>query len=452
MEDLYSKQIPHDINAEQAVLGAMLRDNKFVKDITELLRADDFYSTTNKSIFESMYSLFSHGELIDNHTVSNQLQKEGYAAADIPEYLKQLYDQAILSSNAIAYAQIVKNKSILRRLAAAGEEIKNEAISGEGGADVILEAAEKKIYSLSTGSNRTELLDIKDIVPKVVSTIEELSKTKKAISGLETGFYDLDNMIMGLNRSDLILIASRPGMGKTAIALNIALHVAKTSDKKVAVFSLEMSSEQLAMRLLSSESKIDSKRLQTGQISSDADWLSLVSAAKEIGKAKLLINDDASLTVSEMNAHCRRVDNLGLVVIDYMQLMSSASKDKRYSGGNRVEVVTEISRTMKVMAKELDVPIICLSQLNRESEKSGDKRPMLSNLRESGSIEQDADVVIGLFRDDYYTKEESEFPNVAECIVLKNRRGATGTVKLMWNPVLTSFSSYSFKDDPDEPF
>lgn len=449
MDDLLSRQIPHSNEAEQAVLGSIIIDSRCVSEVIGLLRSDDFYSEINKSIFETIFSMFSYGKPIDGVTVIESMREDGHYTEAIPEYIRDLMLITPTSANVMEYASIVRDKALLRAIIDAGSNITELAISGEGGAMSILTAAEKKIYNLRTGSSRAELEDISKIMPEVYKQISETAKAGVGIPGLTTGFADLDRIIMGLNRSDLIQLAARPGMGKTSFALNIALHVARKSGKTVAVFSLEMPREQLAMRLLSSQSYIDSKRLQTGKIKSDEEWRSLWDASKLIGKAKLKINDDASLTVTEMNAQCRRIDDLGLVVIDYMQLLSSASPERGFRSENLVTKITEISRTMKVMAKELDVPVICLSQLNRESDKrtGDDRRPRLSDLRESGSIEQDADIVMALYRDDYYNKEDSEFPNEAECLVLKNRRGETGTVRLRWDPQYTSFSAIDYQHD-----
>jgi replicative DNA helicase len=367
------------------------------------------------------------------------MREDGVYTDDSPSYIRDLMLITPTAANVVEYAWIVKDKALLRAVSDAGSDISAMAISGEGGALSILEAAEKRIYSLRMGRSRAELEDISVIMRDVYKQISDASKSGIGIPGHETGFPDLDRILMGLNDSDLILIASRPGMGKTSIALNIALNVAKKSGKTVAVFSLEMSREQLAMRLLASSSYVDGKRLHTGRLHED-EWVRLAQAATYISDSKLKINDDASLTVTEMNAQCRRISDLGLIVIDYMQLMSAAT-DRGHRGENRVQIVSEISRTMKVMAKELNVPIICLSQLSRDNEKRAkdDRRPQLSDLRESGSLEQDADIVMGLYRDDYYN-EESEMPNIAECIILKNRRGETGTVNMRWNPEFTSFA------------
>jgi len=440
MDDLLYRQIPHSTEAEQAVLGSMLIDERSVGDVIGILTASDFYSSVNRNIFETIFSMFSFSEPIDPVTVLDKMRADGVFSEDSPAYIRDLMLITPTSANVVEYAWIVKDKALLRSISDAGGDISAMAISGEGGAMNILEAAEKRIYSLRMGRSRAELEDISVIMRDVYKQISEAAKAGLGIPGHETGFPELDRILMGLNDSDLILIASRPGMGKTAIALNIAMTVAKKSGKTVAVFSLEMSREQLAMRLLASSSFVDGKRLHTGRLNDD-EWRRLAEAASYISDSKLKINDDASLTVTEMNAQCRRISDLGLVVIDYMQLMSSANSEKGYRGENRVQIVTEISRTMKVMAKELNVPIICLSQLNRDNEKRAkdDRRPQLSDLRESGSIEQDADIVIGLYRDDYYN-DESEMPNIAECIILKNRRGETGTVNMRWNPEFTSFS------------
>ena len=439
MDDLLIRQIPHSIEAEQAVLGSMLIDARCVGEVIGTLRADDFYSERNKEIFATIFSMFNYSLKIDPVTVLEQMRVEGVWKDDSPGYIRDLMLITPTAANVMEYAAIVKDKALLRAIADAGGDISGMAISGEGGAMNILEAAEKRIYGLRQGRNKVGLEPISKILANVYEQISDAAKSGSGIPGLETGFGDIDRFILGLNKADLILIASRPGMGKTAIALNIALHAAKTSGKTVAVFNLEMSREQLAMRLLSSEGFIDGKKLQTGQIKDD-EWRRLADAAALISAADLLINDDASLSVTDMNAQCRRLPNLGLVVIDYIQLMQSASGTKGYQAENRVQVVTEISRMMKIMAKELNVPVICLSQLSRANEKREHKRPLLSDLRESGSIEQDADIVIGLYRDDYYNKM-TDTPNIAECIVLKNRRGETGTIELQWMPEYTAFTS-----------
>ena len=439
MDDLLHRQIPHSTEAEQAVLGSMLIDARCISDVIGLLRAEDFYSTSNREIFETIFSMFNYSMAIDPVTVLAKMKEEGVYNDDSPGYIRDLMLITPTASNVMEYAAIVKDKALLRSIVDAGGDISEMAISGEGGASNILEAAEKRIYGLRKDRSRDGLEPVSKVLIGVYEEISKAAKSGSGIPGLTTGLHDLDRTTMGLNKGDLVLIASRPGMGKTSIALNIALHTAKSSGKSVAIFSLEMSCEQLAMRLLSSESFIDSKKLQTGRIKAE-EWRKLAAAAASISQADLLINDNASLSVAEMNAQCRRVSNLGLVVVDYLQLMQSATGSKSSGSDNRVQVVSEISRMMKIMAKELDVPVICLSQLSRANESRQNKRPLLSDLRESGAIEQDADIVLALYRDDYYNKE-TETPNIAECIILKNRRGETGTIELQWLPEYTNFSS-----------
>jgi len=439
MDDLLHRQIPHSIEAEQAVLGSMLIDARCISEVIGALKTGDFYSSSNKDIFETIYSMFNFSQAIDPVTVLDKMKEEGVYNDDSPGYIRDLMLITPTASNVMEYAAIVKDKALLRSIVDAGGDITEMAISGEGGATNILEAAEKRIYGLRQDTSRDGLEPVSKVLVGVYEEIRNASKSGSAIPGMATGLHDLDKAIMGLNKGDLILIASRPGMGKTSIALNIARHAAKTSGKSVAVFSLEMSSEQLALRLLSSESFIDSKKLQTGRIKPD-EWRKLLAAASSISQADLLINDNASLTVADMNAQCRRIPNLGLVVVDYLQLMQSASGGRSNYSDNRVQVVSEISRMMKIMAKELNVPLICLSQLSRANESRQNKRPLLSDLRESGAIEQDADIVLALYRDDYYDPE-SEDHNIAECIILKNRRGETGMIKLQWLPEFTNFSS-----------
>ena len=439
LEDLLHRQIPHSVEAEQAVLGSMLIDPRCVSDVIGLLKADDFYSTINRDIYETIYSMFNYSLTIDPVTVLDRMRAGGVYSDAAPGYIRDLMLITPTAANVMVYAAIVRDKSLLRAIADTGGQISAMAISGEGGAMSILEAAEKRVYSLRQGRNREGLEPISKVLVGVYEQISAAAKSGSGISGLTTGMHDLDRSTMGLNKSDLIIIASRPGMGKTSIALNIALHTAKTSGQTVAVFSLEMSREQLALRLLSSESFIDGKKLQTGRIKND-EWRRLTDAAASISTADLLINDDSSLTVADMNAQCRRLSNLGLVVIDYIQLMQSASGERGHQSENRTQVISEISRMLKIMAKELNVPVICLSQLSRGNEARQNKRPLLSDLRDSGAIEQDADIVLGLYRDDYYNKDAVN-SNIAECIILKNRRGETDTIELQWLPEYTTFST-----------
>ena len=439
MDELLSKQMPHSTEAERSVIGSMLIDSRCVPDVIGALKPSDFYIKTNQDIFETIYSMFNYSMTIDPVTVLEQLKQGGSYKDNMSDYILELMDITPTSANVMEYVKIVRDKALLRSIAEAGGEISTMAFENAGSAADILESAEKKVYALRQDRANGGLMPVSKVLLGVYEQLTIASKSSSSIPGLSTGLIDVDNAIMGLNNSDLILIASRPGMGKTSIALNIALHVAKTSGKAVAVFSLEMSREQLCLRLLAGESFVDGKKLQTGRLTNE-DWRKVAAASSSIGEVNLMIDDNPSLSVADMNAQCRRVENLGLVVIDYLQLMQSAGGNTHYSGESRTQVVSDISRMLKIMAKELNVPVICLSQLSRANESRTNKRPMLSDLRESGAIEQDADIVLGLYRDDYYNKE-CETPNLAECIILKNRRGETGTVELQWLPEFTTYSS-----------
>lgn len=438
MDEILTKQMPHSVEAEQAVIGSMLIDARCVPRVVGALRPEDFYVEMNARIFETIYSMFNFSQAIDPVTVLNRLRMNGEGAEGADQYIMKLMEVTPTAANVMEYVAILKDKTLLRNLADAGAEINDMAVTGAGEASDLLDAAEQKVYAIRNGRSTGGLEPVSRVMAGVYEKLFEAYKSEKRIPGLQTGLYDLDNAIMGLNNTDLILIASRPGMGKTSIALNIALNVAKTAEKAVAIFSLEMSKEQLCLRLLSGESFVDNKKLQTGDIS-DEDWEKIMAAAVSIGGLDLRFDDNPMLTVTDMNAACRRVDNLGLVVIDYLQLMQSAGGPPK-AGENRTQIVSDISRMLKIMAKELNVPVLCLSQLSRANESRADKRPMLSDLRESGAIEQDADIVLALYRDDYYNKE-TENPNIAECIILKNRRGETGTIQLRWLPEFTSYSS-----------
>ncbi|MFI3313252.1 MAG: replicative DNA helicase [Eubacteriales bacterium] len=443
MEDILSRQMPHSLKAEQAVLGSILIDSRCVADVISLLRPDDFYLAKNQEIFETVYSMFNFSQIIDPITVVEKMKERGvFDELSTVQYFGELMDVTPTAANVAQYCHIVRDKALLRRIAEASSDISETVFEEVGTAQEILEAAEKKIFSLRNDGGTDSLEHVGTILLKVYDRLNELSQSGSAIPGLSSGFRDLDSKIGGLNKTDLILIAARPGMGKTSIALNICLHAAKHSQKAVVFFSLEMSKEQLVMRLLSNESFVDNHNLLTGQLS-DEEWNKLSTASSALSQTDLRTDDNPAITVAEMNAKCRRVDNLGLVVIDYLQLMTSAGGSGKQSD-NRTQVVSEISRALKIMAKELSVPVICLSQLSRANEKRPDKRPMLSDLRESGAIEQDADAVMFLYRDDYYNPETEE-KNVAECIIAKNRHGETGTVKLQWLPQYTTFADREWK-------
>ncbi|MBQ9268759.1 MAG: replicative DNA helicase [Oscillospiraceae bacterium] len=441
MDELALRQPPYSLDAERSVIGSMLIDSRCVSDVVGILKPEDFYLQENKDIFTTIYSMFSYSMNIDPVTVMEQMKQSGlYDEEKTRDYLLQVLDVTPTAANAKQYAQIVADKSLLRQIANAATDISQIVSDEVGTAQSIMDAAEQKIYAIRNGRSNQDLTPISTVLLSVYEQLAERAHSDSAIPGLSTGLRDLDSKINGLNKSDLLLIAARPGMGKTSIALNIALSVAKKSKKAVVIFSLEMSREQLASRLLSNESFVDSQLLLTGKLSEE-EWGKLGLAAYALSQTDILVDDNPSITVTEMNAKCRRVDNLGLIIIDYLQLMTSATGKV---SDNRVTAVGEISRALKIMAKELNVPVICLSQLNRANESRADKRPMLSDLRESGSIEQDADEVLFLYRDDYYNPDTEE-KNVAECIVAKNRHGETGTVKLQWLPQFTTFSDREWR-------
>ena len=440
-EELLSRQPPHSLEAEQAVLGSILIDSRCVADVIGVVKPEDFHLQQNRDIYETIYTMFNYSQAIDPVTVLNKMKELGVHRDESRDYILQLMQITPTAANVVRYANIVRDMAMLRGLAQAGTDITETVYAQVGTPAEMLESAEKKIYALRKGERGDSLEHIGTILHKVFDRLEELSRSDSLIPGLSTGLRDLDMKINGLNKSDLLLIAARPAMGKTSFALNIGLNVAKKYNKTVAMFSLEMSREQLAMRLLSGESFVDSQKMQTGKLSEE-EWERLCNASVALSQTDIRCDDNPSVTVAEMNAKLRRVDDLGLVIIDYLQLMTGSGYGK--SSENRVQVVGEISRSLKIMAKELNVPVICLSQLSRAVESRTDKRPIMSDLRESGAIEQDADAILFLYRDDYYNPN-SEEKNVAECIVSKNRHGETGTVKLQWLPQFTTFADREWK-------
>ena len=442
-EELLSRQLPHSLEAEQSVLGSMLIDSRCVAEVIGILRPDDFFLQQNKEIYETIYTMFNFSETIDPVTVLDRLKQQGKSSDKTASYLMQLMEITPTAANVAQYAAIVKDKALMRNLAVAAGDIRETVFEGTGTAAEIMESAEKKIYALRNGNTGDSLQHIGTVLVNVFDRLDELSRSDNAFPGLSTGLVDLDKKINGLNKSDLVLIAARPGMGKTSIALNIALAVAKKTDKTVAFFSLEMSREQLALRLLSNESFVDNQKLVTGKLTEE-EWTKIGIASSALSQTDIRVDDNPAISVAEMNAKCRRLDNLGLVLIDYLQLMTSAGQGQTSNNANRVQVVSDISRALKIMAKELNVPVICLSQLSRANESRTDKRPMLSDLRESGAIEQDADEVMFIYRDDYYNPDTEE-KNVAEIIVAKNRHGETGTVKVQWLPQFTTFADREWK-------
>ena len=440
-EQLLNSQPPHSLEAEQSVLGSILIDSQCVAEVIGILRAEDFYLPQNQDIYKTIYTMFNYSQSIDPVTVLDKMRELGYYTDRSREYILQLMEITPTAANVVRYANIVRDKAMLRGLKQAGTEIVETVTSQVGTPAEMLEAAEKKIYALRKGERGDSLEHVGTILHKVFDQLTELSQSDSAIPGLSTGLRDLDSKINGLNKSDLILVAARPAMGKSAFALNLGVNVAKKYKKTVAIFNLEMSREQLVMRLLASESFIELNKLTTGKLSEE-EWSKLCMASASLSQTDVRIDDNPSVTVADINAKCRRLDNLGLIVIDYLQLMQGSGYGK--SGENRVTVVSDISRSLKIMAKELNVPVICLSQLNRAAESRTDKRPVLSDLRESGAIEQDADSVLMLYRDEYYN-ENSEDKGLAECIVAKNRHGETGTVKMQWFGPYQTFTDREWK-------
>ncbi len=439
-ESLLLRQVPHSVEAEQAVLGAMLIDPRCIPDVVETLTGDDFYMKTNREIYDTIYTMFNFSATIDPVTVLDQMKLTGvYNEDSSRSYILQLMEITPTAANVKEYVRIVKDKALLRRISDTAGDLTKLVQEGGETAHAVLDLAEQRIYAIRQGRNTQGLEPLSKILVDVFDHLQELSLAGSDVPGMATGFVDLDRTLTGLHPTELVLLAARPGMGKTSFALNILLHAGKFSGKSVVFFSLEMSREQLAQRLISGEAFLDNKKLMTGKLNAD-DWDKVTLASTALSHTSIYIDDNPSLTVADMNAKCRRIENLGLVIIDYLQLMQSSGSGRSYSGENRQQVVADISRALKIMAKELRVPVLCLSQLSRANESRSDKRPMLSDLRESGAIEQDADVVMFLYRDDYYNKD-SDKRNQAECIIAKNRRGETTTIPLQWLPEFTTFSS-----------
>ena len=440
-EDLLNRQAPQSLEAEQAVLGSILIDSRCVADVIGVLRPEDFYLQQNREIYETIYTMFNFSQTIDPVTVLDKMRETGVYQDNSRDYILQLMEITPTAANAQRYANIVREKAMLRGLGQAATDISEMVYSQVGTPQEMLETAEKKIYALRKGERGDSLEHVGTVLHKVFDNLTELSQSDSAIPGLSSGLRDLDMKINGLNKSDLLLVAARPAMGKSAFALNIGVNVAKKYNKTVAIFNLEMSKEQLVMRLLASESFVELQKLATGKLS-DEEWTKLSMAASSLSQTDIRIDDNPTVTVADINAKCRRLENLGLVVIDYLQLMQGSGYGK--NSDNRVTVVGEISRALKIMAKELNIPVICLSQLSRAVESRTDKRPILSDLRESGAIEQDADSVMFLYRDEYYN-ENTEDKGLAECIVAKNRHGETGTVKMQWFGPYQTFTDREWK-------
>jgi replicative DNA helicase len=439
-EALIKRVLPHSVEAEQSVIGSMILDKEAIITASELISGDDFYQNQYGVLFDAMVELYNEGKPVDLITLQERMKEK-----DVPpevssmEFIRDLITAVPTSANVKYYAGIVYEKSMLRKLIKVNEEIANTCYLNKENLDSVLEQTEKKVFDLIQKKNSGDFVPIKEVVISSLEKIEKAAKNKGNVTGIPTGFYDLDYKTSGMQPSDLILIAARPSMGKTAFVLNIAQHVAFHQNTTTAIFSLEMSKEQLVNRLLSLESKVDSQAIRTGDLE-DADWERLIESAGVIGKSNLIIDDTPGISISELRSKCRKFKlehNLGLIIIDYLQLMTGSARGRNDS---RQQEISEISRALKALAREVDAPVIALSQLSRACEARPDHRPMLSDLRESGAIEQDADVVMFIYRDDYYNKD-SEMKNVAEIIVAKQRNGPTGTVNLVWLPNYTKFAN-----------
>ena len=444
-EALIKRVMPHSIEAEQSVVGAMLMDKDAITAASEMISGSDFYQSAYGIIFDSMVELFNEGKPVDLITLQERLREK-----DVPpeiaslEFVRDLVTAVPTSANVKYYALIVADKAMMRRLIKLNEEIENVCYAGKEPLEAVLEKTEKSVFELLQRRNTGEYVPIRQVVLNALERIEKASKNKGTVTGIPTGFIDLDYKLSGLQPSDLILVAARPSMGKTAFVLNIAQYVAFKKNRSVAIFSLEMSKEQLVNRLFSLESQVDAQALRTGNMK-DSDWEKLIEGAGIIGQSKLIIDDTPGISVSELRSKCRKYkleNDLDLIIIDYLQLMTGSVGR---SSESRQQEISEISRSLKGLARELNVPVIALSQLSRAVESRPDKRPMLSDLRESGAIEQDADVVMFIYRDEYYNKD-SEYKKQAEIIIAKQRNGPVGTVHLAWLGEYTKFANLSRQD------
>lgn len=428
---------PHDLEAEQAIIGSMLTDKDAVISSVEVLKEEDFYREDNRAIYTAILNLYNRAEPIDIITVKSELETMGkFEQIGGLEYLAELPEKVPTTANALKYIKIVEEKSLLRNLIKTANEIIELGYDPTEEVENIMEGAEKKIFNIMQNKNQKGYTPIKDILVDSFTELEELYNRKQHITGVPTGFTELDYKTAGFHGSELILIAARPAMGKSAFALNIATNAAIKANVPVAIFSLEMSKEQMVNRILCSEAMVDSNKVRTGKLEED-DWTKLAGAIGPLSEAEIYIDDTPGISVMEIRAKCRKLKlekNLGMVVIDYLQLVQGSNK----RGGSREQEISEISRSLKILAKEIGVPVIALSQLSRAVEQRPDHRPMLSDLRESGAIEQDADIVMFLYRDDYYN-QDSEKKDIAEVIIAKHRGGSTGTVELLWLGSYTKF-------------
>jgi replicative DNA helicase len=439
-EPQIKREMPRSIEAEEMVLGSMLLDNDNIAVVENIVIPEDFSAHGNAAVYAAMLELYEEGRPVDAMTLADRLrEKELPPEYGDYRYIADMMMKVPLTANAKYYAEIVADKALMRRLIRASEDIANTCYAGKDSVDDILGMTEKTIFDLLNRRREEDYVPIRDIALAALERIHEASRTKNPVTGIPTGFIDLDRQTAGLHPSDLVLIAARPSMGKTAFALNVAANAAFRSDMCVAIFSLEMSREQLVSRLFAMESRVDSNSIRTGNLSDD-DWERLIEGVDIVGNSKLIIDDTPGISVSELRTKCRKYKlefGLKMVMIDYLQLMSGSSRRVE----SRQQEITEISRSLKAIARELEVPVIALSQLNRSAETRSDHRPMLSDLRESGAIEQDADVVMMLFREDYYNKDTDNPTNIAEVIIAKQRNGPVGTVQLAWLPQFTKFAN-----------
>ena len=437
-EGVIKRILPHSMEAEQSVIGAMIMDREAIVVASELITGEDFYNKQLGVVFEAMVELQEQGSPVDLVTLQNRLKEK-----DVPsevsslEFVRDIITAVPTSANIKYYANIVAEKSILRKMIRLNEEIENLCYSGKESMEFILEDAEKRIFDLVQKRNSGEFVPIRQIVMNALDKIEAASKSTGRVTGIATGFLDLDFKTSGMQPADLVLIAARPSMGKTAFVLNIAQYVAFRSHHTVAIFSLEMSKEQLVNRMFSLESNVDAQNLRNGTLS-DLEWEKLIESAGVIGRSNLIIDDTPGISISELRSKCRKFKmehDLKMIIIDYLQLMSGSGRSE-----SRQQEISEISRSLKAIARELKVPVLALSQLSRAVEQRPDKRPMMSDLRESGAIEQDADVIMFIYRDDYYNKD-SEMKGISEIIIAKQRHGPIGTVELVWLPEYTKFAN-----------
>lgn len=436
------RKLPFSLEAEQSVLGSILIDPEALSEVATLISADDFYLEEHREIFSAMQRLFLQSRQIDPVTLMDTLTKSNvYDTERSKSYIQTLVEIVPSTGNIRDYATIVRDKSLLRRLIKVTEEISEDAYAAQDKASDIINQAEAKVFEIAQTKEQHDFSHIRDVILGTYQQIKDVADNKEEAVGTPTGFSSLDSVLVGMGKSDLILVGARPGMGKTSFALNVATNVAKKTSKAVCIFSLEMSKEQLVSRMLSSEALIESNTMRSGMLSNE-DWSKLADASSILAETEIYIDDTTNITVTGMKSKLRRVKNLGLVVVDYLGLMQS---DRRIE--NRVQEVADISRNLKVMAKELRVPVICCAQLSRGPESRTDKRPMLSDLRDSGAIEQDADVVLFLYRDEYY-KDDPEKQNVAEVIVAKNRHGGTGKIEVGWFGKYTKFTTLDNREEP----